>query len=220
MRMGIVYKKADAAAAATAIAAYLAEQLKSATILLSLSGGSAIAAEIKLLRSLGRQPNLWVTLNDERYGPVGHPDSNWTQLAAAGLDKLDVSSYAPLQGLDAPATLAAFNGFLGASASFDRRVSILGMGTDGHTSGILPASPATRSRRLACYYAGPDHKRLTNTFGFLKRQDEIFVLAYGTAKHAQIDRLATTLEPSQQPIQIIKQVSRVTFYNDLKGDEG
>jgi|SRR5665213_2057023 len=215
----VTLKKVPPAAAAEEIAEKLNTYLQQGSVLLSLSGGSAIAYEIDILKSLASTDNLSVTLNDERYGLPGHDNSNWHQLRLGGLDASRFKTFEVLSGKDAPQTAAEFNNFLEhAVGQYKYLVSILGMGTDGHTSGVLPDSPAVKSSQLAVYYEAADFKRLTNTPLFLSQQTELWVLAYGQAKHDQIKLLEENLSVSVQPIQIIKKAASATFYNDLKGE--
>src|SRR5437868_1356638 len=75
------------------IARYLAGLLKAnltsgRKVLWFLSGGSSIeleAATSKELMGVNLE-NLTVTLCDERYGKLGHADSNWQLLQQAGLN--------------------------------------------------------------------------------------------------------------------------------------
>lgn len=55
-------------------------------VLWLVPGGSSIAVAAAVSRQLSPEllGNLTVTLTDERYGAVGHPDSNWRQLDEAG----------------------------------------------------------------------------------------------------------------------------------------
>jgi 6-phosphogluconolactonase/glucosamine-6-phosphate isomerase/deaminase len=192
--------------------------LSKGSVLLLLSGGSAISAELRILSNL--KGKMTVTLNDERYGPIGHKDSNWQQLIDGGLEDMGMDLMPILSGEGIEATTERFNSFLNkAKASFDHIISILGMGPDGHTTGILPGSQAVTADSYACSYQGPDYARITNTFNFLRLCDETFVLALGEAKHQQIDKLNHELDLSEQPIQIIKGLNKVTFYNDYKGEE-
>src|SRR5258708_2139506 len=72
------------------------------TVLWLISGGSNIKiATAVMAKLIGNESNLWVTLTDERYGKVGHPDSNWQQLLEAGFDPGHAKTYPILRtGLD------------------------------------------------------------------------------------------------------------------------
>jgi 6-phosphogluconolactonase/glucosamine-6-phosphate isomerase/deaminase len=216
----INFRKLSIERAAAEITSALNAYLAKGTVLLSLSGGSAIAPEIEILSNLKGADSLTITLNDERYGEVGHPDSNWHQLKAAGLDELGLKAFEILKGQQPQIATEEFSDFLEqATGRFDYCVSILGMGADGHTSGILPGSPALDSPAWATYYEAVDHRRITNTPLFLAEQAEIWVLAYGNSKYPQVERLGQDLPVSTQPVQIIKQAGRATFYNDYKGED-
>src|SRR3990167_11435143 len=66
-------------------------------VLWLVPGGSAMKVVAAVSRDLAIEnlANLTVTLTDERYGPVGHKDSNWPQLEAAGF-KLEGASLQPV----------------------------------------------------------------------------------------------------------------------------
>jgi 6-phosphogluconolactonase/glucosamine-6-phosphate isomerase/deaminase len=77
--------------AAEVIASSVSYQLESGKyVLLFLAGGSAIPVGVKIAEILKQNTdknlirNLTVTLTDERYGPMNHPDSNWHQLIEKG----------------------------------------------------------------------------------------------------------------------------------------
>jgi 6-phosphogluconolactonase len=216
----IKFKKiGDTATVVDEISRKLNDYLSRGHVLLLLSGGSAIALEIDILKCLTNKSRLTLTLNDERYVPVGHKDSNWQQLLESGLDKLDVDGLSVLHGRDFKTTAADFSRLLSqAHNQYDYIVVILGMGSDGHTSGILPQSPAIDAKGYAASYTATDYQRITNTFKFLRQADEAFVYAAGEAKQAQIDKLSQDIPLAEQPMQIIKQIPRVTFYNDYKGE--
>ena len=217
---GIKFRKVrDGSEARAEISHKLENYLAEGSVLLLLSGGSAVTLEADIIRSLPDKSRLTISLNDERYGPVGHQDSNWQQLLAAGLEADGGQTLPVLQGKGFDQTAMDFNHFLtAADGNFDCLITILGMGGDGHTSGILPRSPAVASDNYAGGYQAADYQRLTNTFRFLRQVDEAFVYAFGETKHGQIDKLDQEIALAEQPIQIIKQIPRVTFYNDYKGD--
>src|SRR3989337_368047 len=75
-------------------------------VLWLVSGGSGIhvgirTAELLAGHDLGK---LSVTLTDERYGPVGHPDENWQQLLTGGFALPGAELYRPLVDQDRGAT--------------------------------------------------------------------------------------------------------------------
>ena len=215
----LLFRNIPVSAATAEIAETLENYLQRGQVLLSLSGGSAIEPQIEILKKFSRNPNLLITLNDERYGPVGHSDSNWQQLIEAGLNDLQINHFEVLKGEPAAATTAAFNQFLSTSAASKVcLVSILGMGTDGHTSGVLPVSPALSSKDMAVYYEAKDFKRITNTPAFLDQQTEVWLIAYGEAKHQQLNLLKQDIDANAQPVQIIKRVPRATVYNNSIGE--
>jgi hypothetical protein len=50
--------------------------------------------------------------------------------------------------------------------------------------------------------------------------NEAFLFAYGDNKHSQINRLLKyDLSIADQPVQIMKQVARVTIFSDYKGGQ-
>jgi 6-phosphogluconolactonase/glucosamine-6-phosphate isomerase/deaminase len=69
------------------LTAHLITELRAGKrVLWLLSGGSNIRAIVEVMDSIDDSltPNLSLLLADERFGPVGHHDSNWQQLLDAG----------------------------------------------------------------------------------------------------------------------------------------
>ena len=113
------------------------------------SGGSniPIAADVMNAIRAGISPasldNLTISLTDERYGPVGHPDSNWKQLQDIGMNLSGIKAHPILDGSSLPETVARFGIMIEKILkSTDVIVGQFGMGADGHIAGILPHSPA------------------------------------------------------------------------------
>ncbi len=186
-----------------------------------VSGGSVIPVAVEIRRRLGTPKNLTVGLIDERYGVPGHMDSNWTQLLAAGFDMNNVVALPTLSGKSFEETTSDYGKQLSnALASSDYSLGLFGMGTDGHTSGILPGSPATEETdKLVIGYRGPDYLRITTTATAIKQLDEAVLYAIGVAKHLALSSLiATELPISRQPVQVLKAIKSFTIYNDYKGE--
>ncbi len=186
-------------------------------VLWLLSGGSAIAAAVEAAKLLqgADLSNLTVSLIDERYGEVGHADSNWAQLLAAGFDLPGATLHPVLSGLGQAETAEDFEHFLASQfAASDYVVGLLGIGPDGHTSGILPHSPAVTATELVCTYDGGGYQRITTTPVALGKLGEAVVYATGESKWPQLDRLETELTIAEQPAQTLKTVSKLTIFTD------
>lgn len=207
----------DSNEAANFLAEKLLPQLKQQTALLTLSGGSAIEVEIDLLKKL--EPvwhNLTICLIDERFGAAGHADSNWTQLRASGLPE-QIQKYEILKNDDFEKTVTGFNNFLSESVSkYDLLIGILGIGTDGHTAGLLPGSPPLKSSVWAAGFQGPDYVRITATPLFLSQLDLTYVYALGEAKWSQLKAFEQDLPAETQPAQVLKRSKQLTILTDLK----
>lgn len=203
-------------------AKYLAEKIssqlqESKTVLWLLSGGSAIAVAVAAAEHLKGQDlaGLTVSLIDERYGQPGHPDSNWRQLETAGFNLPGATLHPVLTGVDQPATATTYADFLkNQFSAVDFRLGLLGIGPDGHTSGILPHSPAVTAPGLVCAYDGPDYQRVTTTPAALACLDEAVIYATGPAKWSVLDRLETDAPVADQPAQALKSVSKLTIFTD------
>lgn len=188
-------------------------------VLWLVSGGSTIkiAVETAGKVKLTQTGNLTVCLVDERFGPIGHPDSNWKQLMDAGFELPGARLEPVLDGLSFEDTILKFENFYQNHLS-DYKIALLGMGTDGHTAGILPGSPALNEKRLTGGYEWSDYKRITLSFKGLKQLDEAWLYAVGDNKAPALRALAADGALNEQPAQIIKQIPRWSVYNDLIGD--
>jgi 6-phosphogluconolactonase/glucosamine-6-phosphate isomerase/deaminase len=187
-------------------------------VLWLVAGGSAAPLAAAVSRSVADGRNLTVTLTDERYGPAGHPDSNWVALAGAGFKFDGIRTRPILEGKPFKATVADWNAFLASDSKFDFVFGLFGMGADGHTAGILPRFGLTSSKELAVGYQGPDYQRITATTRYISSIDEAIVYAAGAAKQDQIRALDNDLDLEEQPVQIMKTIPKVTFINDYKGE--
>jgi 6-phosphogluconolactonase/glucosamine-6-phosphate isomerase/deaminase len=193
---------------------------KGERVLWLVPGGSAIqvaAAVSGQLRGHSLK-NLAVTLTDERYGPVGHPDSNWHQLEQAGFSLPGAELMPVLSGADMEATTANFAATLERElARADYRLGFFGIGPDGHTAGMLPDSPAVTAQGFASGYSA-NYERITMTVPAIRRLDEAVVYAVGENKWPVLDQLEGQVELTKQPAQALKPVSKLTIFNDYKGE--
>lgn len=213
----------------SAVEDYLTQQIeahlkKGQSVTWLLSGGSAINVALKVaeqLRSSGtRLQTLSVSLIDERFGKPGHADSNWFKLEQAGLSLPGAKLHPVLEGKGMGVTAADFEAWLKQNlVDVDYSIGLLGVGPDGHTSGILPHSPAVEAEGWVAAYEGPDFQRITTTAAALQHLSEAAVYAVGENKRQALDNLDSDLSLAEQPAQLLKQLSKVTIFNDYKGDE-
>lgn len=198
-----------------------------------VTGGSAIKIEAEVSRLLKDQSlgNLSVTLSDERYAEPGHKDSNWQQLVDAGFELPGANLLPVLTGQGRSKTTEEFADNLenGLNQS-DYSIGIFGIGPDGHTAGILPGSPCIDSPDMAVSYADDEatpsviegiyrgKDRVTMTAVAIARLDEIIVVAFGK-KPILFDKLEQATDIETMPAQALKQVDKLTIYNDSKGEQ-
>ena len=125
-----------------------------------------------------------------------------------------------LTGLNLDKTTAEFAAELDHQlTASDWTIGLFGMGADGHTAGILPASPAAVAPAYAASYQTPQFDRITMTPRAIARLDEAFVYAVGADKWPALERLAQPLTIDEQPIQSLKQVPLLTVFTDFEGDK-
>ena len=190
-------------------------------VLWLVPGGSAIAVAVAVAKNLQGVDlsSLTVTLTDERYGSVGHTDSNWSQLEQAGFNLPGARLVPVLHGHSVEETTSEFAQHLqeycrGAAYC----LGLFGMGADGHTAGILPDSPAVTTTEWAAHYQAPDYLRVTMTPPAIAALDEAVVYAMGEAKAEPLQRLQADIPLDEQPAQALKQVHELTIFNDQIGD--
>jgi 6-phosphogluconolactonase/glucosamine-6-phosphate isomerase/deaminase len=187
-----------------------------------VSGGSAIAVTAAVCKLLEGEDlhNLYVTLTDERFGEPGHQNSNWQQLLDAGMSLPGARLIPVLGGQDRAATTAAFNQTLAALLpGVEYRVGFFGVGTDGHTAGILPNSPAVHADVLATSYKADDYERITITPKAIAMLDAAVVYGAGYEKALVFDALETAQPLDTQPAQALKAVSDLIIFNNYKGED-
>lgn len=190
-------------------------------VLWLISGGSNIGLVVDVMKQLpsDNQHLLSVMLADERYGEVGHPDSNFQQLLNAGFNPGEAQVIEILQpGLSFFDTEQRFKSL--ANEHFDQAdviIAQLGIGGDGHIAGILPHSPAAREEiELVKAYESQPYKRLSLTFPALRRVNLAYVFAFGESKLGALTNLRhKQLSLNDQPSQILKQINEAYVYNDL-----
>ena len=188
-------------------------------VLWFFSGGSNIPLTAQVMNGLAAEltAKLVIMPIDERYGDPGHADSNVQQLLDAGFDVKQGKLIPVLDGNPAEEAAKHFAENLEQCLSeSDIAIGQLGMGMDGHVSGILPHTSAVTANGMAHYYHGTDgHERITTTLPMLRRLDTIWLFAYGDNKRQQLlDLRDKALPLDDQPAQVLKEMSDATVYND------
>jgi 6-phosphogluconolactonase/glucosamine-6-phosphate isomerase/deaminase len=156
-------------------------------------------------------------LTDERYGPVGHPDSNARQLADIGFDPKHALFIPVLTGGTPNETVCAYRVAAREQlAAKDVAIGQFGIGTDGHIAGILPGSSAAAEKHeLAVGYQTPEFLRISLTAPAIRQLDMAYALVYGATKREALTRLHDHELPiEQQPAQILKAIPEAYVYND------
>jgi 6-phosphogluconolactonase/glucosamine-6-phosphate isomerase/deaminase len=214
-------------AAAKAVSERITTELAAGRFVLWLvCGGSNIETETEImdrLRQSGQHIDaLTILPMDERYGPAGHPDSNYRQLRERGFDPGTASWYDVLEkNLSLADTVQYYTHLMEhAFATRGTVVGVFGMGDDGHTAGIKPNSPAVIETAASVVgYDSPPFVRLTLTPQELVKTNYAFVLAYGDEKAEALKRLQAHSEPLEKlPAGLLYDIPEVYIYNDQIGD--
>lgn len=218
-------KVSSPAQAAKALAEHLQQELtKGQRVLWLVSGGSNIPLSVQVMKALSAdaRANLAIMLTDERFGPESHPDSNMRQLLTAGLQ--------PGSATVVPTLLPGKQSLEDTRSRYDAAIQTafqhadvivgqFGMGADGHIAGILPGSPAVNSTKMVEAYDGGDFIRITLTPHAIKHITAAYLFAFGEGKQKMLATLhSKDLPVSQQPAQILKQLSEAYVYNDQIGE--
>ena len=223
------------------VASSILNQLNSnKRVLFFVTGGSSIMVGVRVAELLQNYPhhNLTVMLTDERYGSVGHRDSNWQQLLDKGFILPQAKLIPVLFGDDKKNTVEKFDQNL--VKEFEKaeyKIGLFGVGADGHTAGILPESEAILSLHLACGYDTPTFSRITITPKGIEKLNEAVVWMQGEKKWSVLENLNKNIpaRPNdegaslltkgwqaggdiiKQPAQIFKKVPLLTIFTDYPG---
>lgn len=209
------HELADSKALATTLAADVAERLRQAIsskgqACLVLSGGRS---PVPFLEQLATQALDWakvtVSLADERWVPVEHADSNAGLLArhffkGPAAKARFLGLYQNAANLDAAAELA--DQTLADLPAID--VLVLGMGDDGHTASLFPASPLLRQglakvgerRVLPMLAPSVPHQRLSMTRALLASAGFSALAVQGEGKLATLRAALAGDDLTEMPI--------------------
>jgi 6-phosphogluconolactonase/glucosamine-6-phosphate isomerase/deaminase len=196
---------------------------KNEPVLWLVPGGSNIKTAVEVMARL-EQTNLnklTIALTDERFGPVGHADSNFFQLHQMGLQERGATFTDLLSGLTFAETVAA--GSKAMEALFSNASTVIGyfgMGADGHIAGILPHTPAAVDKEVWMIgYDGGQFQRFTLTPFALSHVQQAYLGAFGPEKLGPLTTLHDKMLPiAEQPVQILRHIPEASIFNDQLGD--
>jgi 6-phosphogluconolactonase len=205
---------------------------------LFLSGGSTPKALYEMLaseayRSLIDWRAVELYFGDERCVP---PDSDLSNYRMAKLSLIDRVPIPPdnvyrMKGEIDPQEAAKQYGMLLKEKFFEGGASVmlLGMGDDGHTASLFPNTTALAEDHHRCvanhvpydYIPAGTNWRITVTFPFINRSQEVFILATGASKAQRIaEVLEGPADGERLPIQqVAPTTGRVTWYLDVAAAE-
>jgi 6-phosphogluconolactonase len=197
---------------------------------ISLSGGSTprMLYEALVSRAL-RSRFPWERAHwywgDERFVPREHPDSNYRMAYEAMLCRAPVPPEqvfpVPIDGEPEAAALRyeqTLQRAYGSSELDPKRplfdITLLGLGTDGHTASLLPGQPVLRerSRWVVAVPRGRTEVRITMTYPALESSRRVAFLVTGKDK-APVVR-AVLSGRSRAPAARVKPVGELTWFLD------
>ncbi|MEK7113269.1 MAG: 6-phosphogluconolactonase [Patescibacteria group bacterium] len=217
-----VIEKAEVSDVARFIASSVLKNLEeNKKVLLFLTGGSSVPVGVEVLRILNISKtvldNLTVTLTDERYGDVGHADSNWHKLLEKGVDFSKIKTITVLRGEDFENTVGNFARDLErVLVNADFKIGLFGIGKDMHTAGILPGSASAQSLDFVCGYNTAQFSRITITPKAIAMLDEAVVCLRGEEKREVVEHLRKENDINIEPAQILKKVSLLTVFTNYE----
>ncbi len=183
----------DASRAAALLSSRIISELRAGkSVLWLVPGGSNIPIAVTALSLIKKScrnhlSRLFVMLTDERFGPVGHTDSNWKELEEKGFEFSCVQAIPVLRGLDPQETARSFEeNFKRMSGDVDSIVGQFGIGDDCHIAGVLPLTEAVSSKKFVIAYDTPKFYRVTLTLEALKNLDVAYAFVFGESKSAAL----------------------------------
>jgi len=191
-------------------------------VLWLICGGSNLPITLDVMSILRQElsveelSRLTLMQTDERYGPVGHQDSNWQQLKDLGFDLNGIHFFPILRNLRLIETVRQYGIELKEQmGKADYVIGQFGLGADGHIAGILPHLPAVNDVEWTTGYEGDPFTRISMSFSSIEKISEAYAFVFGSSKKEAIDNLKNReLSLDDEPAQILKKIEKVHFYSD------
>lgn len=191
------------------------EKVVDENTLLLLSGGTSPDELYKLMVSSKKIKPGAIAMIDERFGVRMHDSSNEMMMPDMG-----VSFYPILQdGLDLEQTANRYEEKLRELfTKYPKKVAVMGIGVDGHTSGIKPDLEYDHTRWVVGYddADGAFGKRVTTTFECLEQIDEFLLLAFGESKRHALQKVLSGVDPQVMPSGFYTKIQKpVLLFTDI-----
>lgn len=214
-------EESNPAGASEALAKGISTALKKGKVLWLVCGGSNIPLSVAAMDFVRSEvpfedlERLTVALTDERYGPVGHADSNWKQLMDAGFS-FPSHTIPVLTGKPLEETVTEYaRNIAQAFADASKVIAQFGIGADGHIAGVLPHTVGVADTHTICAYDAPPYTRITLTLSALKKVSAAYAFVFGSSKHDMLMRLQNeTVSLADMPSQILKELPQAYLYTD------
>ena len=153
---------------------------------IALSGGSTAEAGYAALAKRGLDwSNTEVFIGDERFVPVGDPDSNEGMIRRVLFSTIEPKALHSMSGAGATVEAAAdaYDALVRASDPIE--IVHLGLGPDGHTASLFPNAPTLDITDRLVVSAGDElhpHPRLTFTYPAIARSPLVVFTVEGEEK--------------------------------------
>jgi 6-phosphogluconolactonase/glucosamine-6-phosphate isomerase/deaminase len=186
------------------------------------TGGSSITVSALAASQIKNvdHSKLTVMMTDERYGPVGHKDSNWQQLIEKGFSLPQATLIPLLDGGTIEETTLNFGQKVEMELNkHSYKIGQFGIGADGHTCGIIPNTVAADEKleEFSIFHKTPTFDRITITPKTILKLDEGVVFMQGQEKwHVVDDLISKELGIPEQPAQVLKKIPKLTIFTDYK----
>ena len=159
---------------------------------IALSGGETARECYAAVRALAPDwSEVDVFIGDERFVPAGDPESNEGMARRELLDHVPPRAVHPMFRAGSIEDAArAYDELVRAAPPID--LVHLGLGPDGHTASLFPASPTLDETERLVVPAGDDEHplpRLTFTFPAIARSRLVVVTVAGAEKHDAMERI-------------------------------
>jgi 6-phosphogluconolactonase len=193
----------DAAAVAKEAAALIAAEARAAVaacgrFVFAVSGGHTPWAMLQVLSDEDVDwSGVHVAQVDERVGPPGDPERNFTHLGDSLLSHVPLPTSQvhamPVEAADPLAAAASYAATLAAIAGTPPVIDLvhLGLGPDGHTASLVPGDPVLAVSDRDVAWSGPyqGRRRMTLTYPAIDRARRILFVVTGADKAAMLPRL-------------------------------